>query len=156
MQLVDKIGDESTTITVAPFGSDQRRDVKLDLRHWAFEPDKEDPVSSLGIRPRGPQIEPVLENVQPNSAASKAGLQAGDLTESMFKREAGIKQRSFNSGWWYLDRIDSLTGCGTVFVVVTEDALTEGDMLSFLGFGIVALGCTYHRVNLVIPVVFGR
>ena len=74
LQLVDKIGDESTTITVAPFGSDQRRDVKLDLRHWAFEPDKEDPVSSLGIRPRGPQIEPVLENVQPNSAASKAGL----------------------------------------------------------------------------------
>ncbi len=48
LQLVDKIGDESTTITVAPFGSDQRRDVKLDLRHWAFEPDKEDPVSSLG------------------------------------------------------------------------------------------------------------
>ncbi|XNM46187.1 RIP metalloprotease RseP [Escherichia coli] len=47
LQLVDKIGDESTTITVAPFGSDQRRDVKLDLRHWAFEPDKEDPVSSL-------------------------------------------------------------------------------------------------------------
>lgn len=43
LQLVDKIGDESTTITVAPFGSDQRRDVKLDLRHWAFEPDKEDP-----------------------------------------------------------------------------------------------------------------
>ena len=27
LQLVDKIGDESTTITVAPFGSDQRRDV---------------------------------------------------------------------------------------------------------------------------------
>lgn len=78
LQLVDKIGDESTTITVAPFGSDQRQDVKLDLRHWAFEPDKEDPVTSLGIRPRGPQIEPVLENVQPNSAASKAGLQAGD------------------------------------------------------------------------------
>ncbi|STF84077.1 zinc metallopeptidase RseP [Escherichia coli] len=78
MQLVDKIGDESTTITVAPFGSDQRRDVKLDLRHWTFEPDKEDPITSLGIRPRGPQIESVLENVQPNSAASKAGLQAGD------------------------------------------------------------------------------
>lgn len=27
LQLVDKIGDESTTITVAPFGSDQRQDV---------------------------------------------------------------------------------------------------------------------------------
>lgn len=78
LQLVDKIGDESTTLSVAPFGSDQRRDVKLDLRQWSFEPDKEDPVSSLGIRPRGPQIEPVLVVIQANSAGMKAGLQAGD------------------------------------------------------------------------------
>ena len=78
LQLVSKIGDEHTTISVAQFGSNQRQDKTLDLRHWAFEPDKEDPVSSLGIRPRGPQIEPVLSEVQVNSAASKAGLQAGD------------------------------------------------------------------------------
>src|SRR5699024_6626769 len=70
--------DESTTLSVAPFGSNQRRDVKLDLRQWSFEPDKEDPVSSLGIRPRGPQIEPVLVVIQANSAGMKAGLQAGD------------------------------------------------------------------------------
>ena len=63
---------------MAQFGSNQRQDKTLDLRHWAFEPDKEDPVSSLGIRPRGPQIESVLSEVQVNSAASKAGLQAGD------------------------------------------------------------------------------
>ena len=78
MALVAKIGDESTTLTVAPFGSDQRQDRILDLRHWAFEPDKEDPVASLGIRPRGAQIEPVLAEVQSDSAARKAGLQAGD------------------------------------------------------------------------------
>ena len=78
LQLVAKIGDEHTTLSVAQFGSDQRQDKTLDLRHWAFEPDKEDPVSSLGMRPRGPQIEPVLSEVQVNSAASKAGLQAGD------------------------------------------------------------------------------
>ncbi|GAL46455.1 MULTISPECIES: sigma E protease regulator RseP [Citrobacter] len=78
LQLVAKIGDEHTTLSVAQFGSDQRQDKTLDLRHWAFEPDKQDPVSSLGIRPRGPQIEPVLSEVQVNSAASKAGLQAGD------------------------------------------------------------------------------
>ena len=77
-QLVSKIGDEHTTLSVAQFGSNQRQDKTLDLRHWAFEPDKEDPVSSLGMRPRGPQIEPVLSEVQVNSAASKAGLQAGD------------------------------------------------------------------------------
>ncbi|KTW87686.1 sigma E protease regulator RseP, partial [Salmonella enterica] len=78
LQLVSKIGDQQTTVSVAPFGSDQRQDKTLDLRHWAFEPDKQDPVSSLGIRPRGPQIETVLSEVQANSAASKAGLQAGD------------------------------------------------------------------------------
>ncbi|HBV7986719.1 sigma E protease regulator RseP [Citrobacter freundii] len=78
LQLVAKIGDEHTTLSVAQFGSNQRQDKTLDLRQWAFEPDKEDPVFSLGIRPRGPQIEPVLSQVQVNSAASKAGLQAGD------------------------------------------------------------------------------
>ncbi|EMD6908959.1 sigma E protease regulator RseP [Citrobacter freundii] len=78
LQLVAKIGDEHTTLSVAQFGSNQRQDKTLDLRQWAFEPDKEDPVSSLGIRPCGPQVEPVLSEVQVNSAASKAGLQAGD------------------------------------------------------------------------------
>ena len=78
LKMVAKIGDEHTTLSVAQFGSNQRQDKTLDLRQWAFEPDKEDPVSSLGIRPRGPQIEPVLSEVQVNSAASKAGLQAGD------------------------------------------------------------------------------
>ncbi|MGU9867472.1 MULTISPECIES: sigma E protease regulator RseP [Kluyvera] len=78
MALVAKIGDDSTTLTVAPFGSDQRQDKILNLRHWAFEPDKQDPVTTLGIHPRGAQIEPVLAEVQSDSAARKAGLQAGD------------------------------------------------------------------------------
>ncbi|WP_312687415.1 sigma E protease regulator RseP [Kosakonia sp.] len=78
LQLVSKIGDSQTTISVAPFGSNNRQDKVLDLRHWSFAPDKDDPVSSLGIRPRAAQLEPVLAEVQPDSAASKAGLQAGD------------------------------------------------------------------------------
>lgn len=78
LQLVSKIGDAQTTISVAPFGTDSRQNKTLDLRDWAFEPDREDPVASLGIQPRGPQIEPVLAQVQADSAASKAGLQAGD------------------------------------------------------------------------------
>lgn len=78
LQLIDKIGDEQTTVSVAPFGSDSRQQKTLDLRNWAFEPDKQDPVASLGIQPRGAQIESVLAEVQSGSAASKAGLQAGD------------------------------------------------------------------------------
>ncbi len=78
MALVAKIGDRQTIVTVAPFGTNQRQDKILDLQHWAFEPDKQDPVASLGIQPRSAQIDTVLAEVQSDSAAQKAGLQAGD------------------------------------------------------------------------------
>lgn len=78
MALVAKIGDRQTIVTVAPFGTNQRQDKILDLQRWAFEPDKQDPVASLGIQPRSAQIDTVLAEVQSNSAAQKAGLQAGD------------------------------------------------------------------------------
>ncbi|KIS45339.1 sigma E protease regulator RseP [Kosakonia radicincitans] len=78
LQLVSKIGDSQMTISVAPFGSNSRQEKVVDLRHWAFQPDKDDPVASLGIRPRAAQLEPILAEVQVGSAASKAGLQAGD------------------------------------------------------------------------------
>ncbi|MEL4015750.1 sigma E protease regulator RseP [Dryocola clanedunensis] len=78
LALVAKIGDESSRVTLAPFGTNLSSEKTLDLRQWQFEPDKEDPIVSIGIRPKGPQVETVLEEVQPESAASKAGLQAGD------------------------------------------------------------------------------
>nr|VUD34751.1 zinc metallopeptidase RseP [Raoultella sp. NCTC 9187] len=76
MALVTKIGDQQTIVSVAPFGTSQRQDKILDLRHWAFEPDKQDPVTSLGIQPRSAQVDTALAEVQSNSAAQKAGLQA--------------------------------------------------------------------------------
>lgn len=78
MALIDKIGDSETTVTVSRFGENAAQQKRLDLRQWQFEPDKQDPVIALGIRPRGPQIETTLDNVQENSPASAAGLQAGD------------------------------------------------------------------------------
>ncbi|ADU68081.1 sigma E protease regulator RseP [Pantoea sp. At-9b] len=78
MALIGKIGDQSATLTVSQFGDDATQQKQLDLRDWQFEPDKQDPVVALGIRPRGPQIETTLAEVQANSPASEAGLQAGD------------------------------------------------------------------------------
>ncbi|MDR7343150.1 regulator of sigma E protease [Pantoea alhagi] len=78
MALIGKIGDTNVTLSLAPFGSSQRVEKQVDLRNWHFEPDKQDPVVSLGIEPRGPEIETVLAQVQANSPASAAGLQAGD------------------------------------------------------------------------------
>lgn len=78
LALMGEIGDDQTTVGVAQFGSSQVVEKTLDLRHWQFDPEKQDPVVSLGMIPRGPQIESVLQEVQPDSAAQKAGLQAGD------------------------------------------------------------------------------
>jgi len=78
LALFSKIGDDSLRVAYAPFGTNQTRETTLDLRHWQFEPDKEDAVTSLGFRPRGAQVKTVLQEVQPRSAADKAGLQAGD------------------------------------------------------------------------------
>ncbi|MDF7630974.1 sigma E protease regulator RseP [Erwiniaceae bacterium L1_55_4] len=78
MALIGKIGDSSTTLTVSQFGEDATQQKQVDLREWQFEPDKQDPVVALGIRPRGPQIDTTLAEVQANSPASAAGLQAGD------------------------------------------------------------------------------
>ncbi|MEH2919688.1 sigma E protease regulator RseP [Samsonia erythrinae] len=78
LALIGKIGDSDVVIGTAPLGSDRVVQKTLDLRDWQFEPDRQDPATSLGIVPRGPQIEPVLHQVQNGSAAEKAGLQVGD------------------------------------------------------------------------------
>jgi len=78
MALIGKIGDAQTVLTVSRFGEEATQQKAVDLRDWQFEPDKEDPVMALGIRPRGPQIETTLAEVQADSPASVAGLQAGD------------------------------------------------------------------------------
>ncbi|MTD40949.1 sigma E protease regulator RseP [Erwinia sp. CPCC 100877] len=78
LAFVGKIGDASARIAVSPFGSDRRSEKTLNLQNWRFEPDRQDPISALGIIPLGPKVEPVLAQVQEKSAATKAGLQAGD------------------------------------------------------------------------------
>lgn len=78
LALFSKIGDESARVVYAPFGSNQTHEATLNLQQWAFEPDKEDAVASLGFRPQGPEVKTVLQEVQPQSPADKAGLQAGD------------------------------------------------------------------------------
>lgn len=78
MALIGKIGDAQTVLTVSRFGEEATQQKAVNLRNWQFEPDKEDPVVALGIRPRGPQIETTLAEVQADSPASVAGLQAGD------------------------------------------------------------------------------
>lgn len=84
MALMEKIGDEATTLTLAPFRSPgQPTKTQVDLRRWKFDPDKQDPLISLGILPQRPQVEPILTMVEKGSPAYLAGLQAGDRIVSV-------------------------------------------------------------------------
>ena len=78
MALMGKIGDPGVNLTLTPFGQSVSVEKHLDLHHWVFDPEKQDPVLSLGIIPKGPVIETTLAEVQKSSAAARAGLQAGD------------------------------------------------------------------------------
>ncbi|CAD6510390.1 sigma E protease regulator RseP [Candidatus Profftia tarda] len=78
LALISQIGTKITTISFVPFGSHNITKKIIDLTNWRYEPDTEDPVVSLGIIPTGPNIDPVLTEVQQDSAAQQAGLQVGD------------------------------------------------------------------------------
>lgn len=78
LQLINKIGDSEISLDIAPLGSAHSERKILDLRGWQLELNKQDPIVALGMIPLGPRVELILAEVQPGSAAVKAGLQAGD------------------------------------------------------------------------------
>ncbi|MBT0726250.1 sigma E protease regulator RseP [Rosenbergiella australiborealis] len=78
LALISKIGDASAELKFTLHGQQGQIEKKVDLQQWKFDPEKQDPLISLGLVPVQPKIEQVLAEVQKNSPADKAGLQAGD------------------------------------------------------------------------------
>ncbi|WWP00929.1 MAG: sigma E protease regulator RseP [Candidatus Dasytiphilus stammeri] len=76
--LIAKRGLVSTRIKLIDLRSSQPIIKYLNLSHWHFDPEKQDPLLSIGIKPEGSYIEPILSAVKPESAASQAGLKIGD------------------------------------------------------------------------------
>ncbi|RLV59824.1 sigma E protease regulator RseP [Parashewanella curva] len=90
LELVGAIGSKTLPITVSPLSSQsqsnadeqavmkQGRTYQLNTENWKFDPDKESPITSLGLHIYRPKFEPIIAQVTPNSAAEKAGIQKGD------------------------------------------------------------------------------
>lgn len=138
LELIGKIGDSQTNVGVAPFGSAHVERKILDLRAWNFEPDKQDPIMALGIIPRGPQIEPVLAEVQNVSAAAKAGLQAGDRIVKVDGQPLGRWQEFVmrvrdNPGKPLALEIDRQGEILPVTLVPDEKSVGKGEVEGFAG-----------------------
>ena len=76
--LLEQIGRDSVTLTMADDSNSPGADVKLDLTSWQFDPERDSVFGSLGMVPV--QAKPLLDvgSVQPNSPAAAAGLQLHD------------------------------------------------------------------------------
>jgi regulator of sigma E protease len=79
LQLVSRLGESGRLdLAVREPGSsvDSSRQIVLD--NWLRGADEPDPISSLGIRPWRPALQPVLAQLDPEGPAFAAGLQVGD------------------------------------------------------------------------------
>ena len=88
LALVGEIGAEQLSVRVAPlsrnidatdeFAANQGRTYRLDTSDWKFDPDKESPISALGLNIYRPSVEPIVAQVVEGSAAQLAGVLEGD------------------------------------------------------------------------------
>lgn len=84
LALVGHIGDDSLTISLAPLNDLQglelnSRTYTLDTRQWRFDPEKESPITTLGLDIYRPEIEPKIASISQGSAAEKSELKIGDI-----------------------------------------------------------------------------
>ena len=78
MQLAAKVGDQTATLTITPFGENQPQQKTLDLSHWQFDPENQTAFGALGIVPVRTKVEMVITKISEKSPALLAGLQVGD------------------------------------------------------------------------------
>ncbi|HAU5559406.1 TPA: sigma E protease regulator RseP [Proteus mirabilis] len=78
LALVSKIGAKEVIFVVTQPNSLSESENILNLQQWNFDPERQDPIVSLGIMPVGARLDSKVVEVTPDSAAEKAGLQAGD------------------------------------------------------------------------------
>lgn len=84
LALVGHIGDDSLTVSLAPLSDLQgfeavSRTYTLNTREWRFDPEKESPITALGLGVYRPQIEPKIASISAGSAAEKSDLAIGDI-----------------------------------------------------------------------------
>ncbi|APC13193.1 MULTISPECIES: sigma E protease regulator RseP [Providencia] len=90
LALVGKIGDRELTAQVLPQGYSEPITKTVDLTNWQFDPEKQDPILSIGIMPVSVRIDPVIQKVTEGLAGERAGLQPGDRIVSVNGEALGL------------------------------------------------------------------
>ena len=78
LALLSEVGHKNVSLVGHLIDDANLQHFELDLSHWQIDNAKENPLTSIGIRPKGNKITSVIKKVETDSAAQKAGLKAGD------------------------------------------------------------------------------
>lgn len=78
LKLIEHMGEPSMTVKLYLEETDYTVSRQVDLRDWQFDPERESPITSMGLTPYRPAVSLELAEVINGSAGEKAGLLAGD------------------------------------------------------------------------------
>jgi len=138
MTLIKQVGNKSHLPITMKTPDNILHQYSLDLTHWIYDGSNPFLLESIGLTPDEPTIPPVINSVQKNSPAAKAGLQKGDSI-------IAVDQKSISS-WQDMVRLISskanqqvkfvvknAKGRKTLFVHVGSYKLSSGKVVGFLG-----------------------
>ena len=78
LKLIEHMGEPSMAMQLYLEDTNYTVSRQVDLRDWQFDPERESPISSMGLTPYRPAVSQELAEVIKGSAGEKAGLLAGD------------------------------------------------------------------------------
>ncbi len=80
--LLGRLGEDDTLFEVQD-STGQRREARIPLAEWQFNPDEISPITALGLVPVGPQLTLTVAEVIGNGPAAAAGVQPGDTLAAL-------------------------------------------------------------------------
>jgi regulator of sigma E protease len=143
LALIGHIGDDEIEIELAPLsrleGLDANsRHYRLDTRNWQFDPEKESPITSLGLGMFRPKVMPDIALIAKDSPAERAGLKINDTV-------LAINGERYQDWSWFVELVQASAGkelvlnirrAGEVLdVTVTPEAKqdAQGKVVGILG-----------------------
>ena len=151
MALFGLIGHDSSTISVIRDGNTMATTYAIDLRGWSFDPEKESPITTIGIVPYQGVL--VVASIEDGSAAQVANLQAGDTLLS-------INGKDIKSGQTFVTIIKDNHGTSvdlvyqrngnkhaTILIPVTKQA-SDGTKYGYAGVGLTPSWPDKVKINL--------
>lgn len=78
LAIVGQIGEPALVVTAQLHETLFEKEYWLDLSNWHVEPDKQSPLTSIGIVPYMPNVKPIVTQIQPDSAAARSGMHLED------------------------------------------------------------------------------